>query len=193
MSDFAQRQKDLRDSGIRALQELKKAGDIQAYGMGINTDDALEDVASAGRARFLPRRDALHAPRPARASIRGMAALERRGASVIIGAPFASGILVTGSSGGAHYGYAKASARNAGQGPRHRGRLQGAQRLAPRGGAAVRPRAPDRCLGDSWRRARQRSHARTSLRIQSPIPAAFWSDLKSQGLIAADAPVPEGR
>ena len=29
--------------------------------------------------------------------------------------------------------------------------------------------------------------------LEAPIPAAFWADLKSQGLIVADAPVPEGR
>jgi D-threo-aldose 1-dehydrogenase len=29
--------------------------------------------------------------------------------------------------------------------------------------------------------------------MQSPIPAALWADLKSEGLMAANAPVPEGR
>ena len=43
---FEARQKDLRDSGIKALEELKKTCDIKAYGMGINTDAALEEVAS---------------------------------------------------------------------------------------------------------------------------------------------------
>src|SRR5262245_66469738 len=43
---------------------------------------------------------------------RGMAACAKRGVSVIIGAPFASGILVTGSSAGAHYNYGKASPRS---------------------------------------------------------------------------------
>jgi len=38
-----------------------------------------------------------------------MAALQKRGVSVIIGAPFASSILVTGSGDGAHYAYGKAS------------------------------------------------------------------------------------
>src|SRR5262249_30712659 len=105
---FEARQKDLRDSGIKALEELKKTGDIKAYGMGINTDAALEEVASQVPLDFclvampytLLDQRSLH---------RGMAACAKRGVSVIIGAPFASGILVTGSSAGAHHNYGKAS------------------------------------------------------------------------------------
>ena len=31
---------------MKALAELKKSGDIQAYGMGINTNQALEEIAT---------------------------------------------------------------------------------------------------------------------------------------------------
>jgi D-threo-aldose 1-dehydrogenase len=76
--------------------------------MGINTDAALEEVASQVPLDFclvampytLLDQRSLH---------RGMAACAKRGVSVIIGAPFASGILMTGSSAGAHYNYGKAS------------------------------------------------------------------------------------
>src|SRR4051794_8298093 len=38
-------EKALVDSGMKALQELKASGDIQAFGMGINTDEALVRTA----------------------------------------------------------------------------------------------------------------------------------------------------
>ena len=52
-------------SGMKALQELKTSGDIKAYGMGINTDGALETVAPQVDLDFVPRRHALHAARSA--------------------------------------------------------------------------------------------------------------------------------
>jgi len=38
-------EKQLVESGIKALEELKKSGDILAWGMGINDDGALENTA----------------------------------------------------------------------------------------------------------------------------------------------------
>ncbi len=188
---FAQRQKDLRDSGIRALQELKKSGDIQAYGMGINTDAALEEVASQVELDFclvampytLLDQRSLH---------RGMAALEKRGASVIIGAPFASGILVTGSSGGAHYGYAKAPADV-------QAKVRGIEAVCKAHNVSLPAAALQFVLAHPIVTSVIPGAARASevtqnlASIQSQIPAAFWSDLKAQGLIDPDSPVPEGR
>jgi D-threo-aldose 1-dehydrogenase len=188
---FAQRQKDLRDSGIRALQELKKSGDIQAYGMGINTDAALEDVASQVELDFclvampytLLDQRSLH---------RGMAALEKRGASVIIGAPFASGILVTGSSGGAHYGYAKAPAEV-------QAKVRGIEAVCKAHNVSLPAAALQFVLAHPIvvsvipGAARASEVTQNLASIRAPIPAAFWSDLKSQGLIDPDSPVPEGR
>ena len=188
---FAQRQKDLRDSGIRALQELKKSGDIRAYGMGINTDAALEDVASQVELDFclvampytLLDQRSLH---------RGMAALEKRGVSVIIGAPFASGILVTGSSGGAHYGYAKAPADV-------QAKVRGIEAVCKAHNVSLPAAALQFVLAHPIvvsvipGAARASEVTQNMASLQAPIPAAFWSDLKSRGLIVADAPVPGGR
>ena len=84
------------------------AGDIQAFGVGINTNEALEQVAPLFDLDFclvampytLLDHVSLH---------RGMADLQRRGISAIIVAPFGSGILVTGSAGSKHYTYHAAS------------------------------------------------------------------------------------
>ena len=94
-------------SGMQALEELKASGDIAAFGMGINTGTALDETASLVDLDFvlvampytLLDQATLHT---------GMAACIERGVSVIIGAPFASGILVTGSGSDAKYGYAAA-------------------------------------------------------------------------------------
>jgi D-threo-aldose 1-dehydrogenase len=188
---FAQRQKDLRDSGIKALQELKKSGDIQAYGMGINTDEALEEVASQVELDFclvampytLLDQKSLH---------RGMAALQKRGASVIIGAPLASGILATGSSGPAHYGYGKAP-------PEVQAKVRGIEAVCKAHNVALPAAALQFVLAHPIVVSAIPGAARPSEvianvgHVNAPIPAAFWSDLKAQKLIDPDSPVPAGK
>jgi D-threo-aldose 1-dehydrogenase len=187
---FEARQKDLRDSGIKALQELKKTGDIQAFGMGINTDAALEEVASQVDLDFclvampytLLDQRSLH---------RGMAALQKRGASVIIGAPFASGILVTGSAGPAHYAYGKAP-------PDVQARVRGIEAACREHDVSLPAAALQFVLAHPIvvsvipGAARPSEVVQNVASLQAPIPAAFWAELKSKGLIDPDSPVPEG-
>ena len=126
---------------MKALEELKRSGDIEAYGMGINTGEALTGIASEVDLDFalvampytLLDQASLH---------HRHGGLLKRGVSVIIGAPFASGILVTGSGGPAHYGYAKAHAGDPGEGARHRGGVPRPRRRPAGGRAAVRARPP---------------------------------------------------
>lgn len=188
---FAQRQKDLRDSGIRALQELKKSGDIKAYGMGINTDAALEDVASQVELDFclvampytLLDQRSLH---------RGMAALEKRGVSAIIGAPFASGILVTGSSGPAHYGYAKAPEDI-------QAKVRGIEAVCRAHKVALPAAALQFVLAHPIvvsvipGAARASEVVENFAAVSATIPAGFWADLKAQALIDPASPVPGDR
>jgi D-threo-aldose 1-dehydrogenase len=101
---FAGHAKDLVESGIKALEELKRAGDIKAIGMGINLASSLDNVATLVDLDFvlvampytLIDQAVLHT---------GLAQCVKRGISVIVGAPFASGILVTGAGPGARYFY----------------------------------------------------------------------------------------
>jgi len=187
---FTQRQKDLRDSGIRALKELKASGDIKAYGMGINTDAALEEVASQVELDFclvampytLLDQKSLH---------RGMAALAKRGVSAIIGAPFASGILVTGSAGPAHYGYAKAPAEVQ-QKVRGIEAVCAAHRVALPAAALQFVLAHPIVVSAIPGAARGSEVTENLAALAAPIPAAFWADLKAQKLIDPDAPTPGG-
>ncbi len=179
---------DLIGGGIRALQELKKSGDIQAYGMGINTNQALEEVATKVDLDFclvaMPYTMLDHASLD-----RGMKTCVDRGVSVIIGAPYASGILVTGSGSGAMYAYGKAS-------PEVQAKVKGMEAVC----AAHKVKLPVAALqfvlahpavASVIPGAAKPSEVQQNVAALSvEIPAAFWADLKAQGLIAPNAPVP---
>lgn len=181
-------ERDLKETGIRALEELKKSGDIQAFGMGINVNAALEGIATEVPLDFclvampytLLDQQSLH---------RGMQTCLDRGVSVIIGAPFASGILVTGSGAGAKYAYGAAS-------PEMQAKVQGIEAVCRAHGVRLPVAALQFVLAHpavasvipGAARASEVEDNVASLGVS--IPAGFWSDLKSEGLIDKDAPVP---
>ncbi len=181
-------ERQLKDSGIKALEELKKSGDIQAFGMGINVNEALEGIATEVPLDFclvampytLLNQESLN---------RGMKTCLDRGVSVIIGAPFASGILVTGSAGPAHYAYGKAP-------PEIQAKVIGIEAVCRAHGVALPTAALQFVLAHPAvvsaipGAARPSEVQQNAASLSVAIPAAFWSDLKSEGLIAADAPVP---
>ena len=180
--------RQLVDSGINALVELKKAGDIKAFGMGVNNNLAFETVAQQVDLDFclvampytLLDQASLH---------RGMDMLQKRGVSVIIGAPFASGILVTGSAGALHYAYGRAS-------PEIQAKVRGIEAVCAAHGVAL----PDAALQFVLAHpivtsvipgAASPEQVRKNIgSVNAIIPAAFWADLKIQGLIDATSPVP---
>ncbi len=183
-------EKQLADSGMKALAELKSAGDIKAFGMGINIAESLATTAARVDLDFalvampytLLEQSSLHS---------GMAACVKRGVSVVIGAPFASGILVTGSHSRATYGYFAAS-------PEIQAKVRGIEAVCAAHGVALPAAALQFVLAHpavvsvipGAMRASEVTQNLASL--HSTIPAGFWADLKSQKLIDADAPVPAG-
>jgi D-threo-aldose 1-dehydrogenase len=158
--------------------------------MGINNDEALNAVAPLVPLDFclvampytLLDQATLHT---------GMAALEKRGASAIIGAPFASGILVTGSSGPAHYAYGKAS-------PEVQAKVRGIEAVCRAHSVKLPAAALQFVLAHPIVASVIPGAAKPSevtenvASIGTPIPAGFWSDLKAQKLIDPDSPVPAG-
>lgn len=178
----------LADSGMKALQELKASGDIQAYGMGINTKESLAETATRVDLDFaivampytLLDQASLHT---------GMAACVAREVSVIIGAPFSSGILVTGSRSGATYGYAAAPEEVQAK-VRALEAVCDAHGVALASAAMQFPLAHPAVAAIIPGAARPEEIAANLESFARPIPAAFWSDLKAQGLIDADSPVP---
>ena len=102
------RMRDMATSGIRALEELKRAGDIRAIGMGLNRTELIEVIPQMVELDFL-----IVAMPYTLLDQSGLASLDRfaaAGIAVVIGAPFASGILVTGPGPEARYRYATADA-----------------------------------------------------------------------------------
>ena len=117
--------------------------------------------------------------------------LQKRGASAIIGAPFASGILVTGSKGPAHYAYGKAS-------PEIQDKVRRIEALCAAHAVALPAAALQFVLAHPVTAsvipgAAGPAEIRQNIAsLTSTIPAAFWSDLKSLGLIEPDSPIPAG-
>lgn len=101
-------QRQLLDSGMKALDELKSSGAISAYGLGVNEVEVCLDVIArhpidcillAGRYSLLDR-----------SAERGLLELCRKQQiSLVIGGVFNSGILATGPVPGANFDYGPAS------------------------------------------------------------------------------------
>ena len=107
----------------------------------------------------------------------------------VIGAPFASGILATGTVPGARYRYADATPeilakveRIEAVCARHNVPLPAAALQFPLGHPAVAAVIPGELLPEHV--------ARNVGAFRHAIPAAFWAELKYEGLLRMDAPVP---
>jgi len=174
--------------GLKALQELKASGDIKAIGVGNNVPGNLDEMLGAIDVDF-----AIVAM-PYTLLDQGvldtsMQLCLERGISVIIGAPFASGILVTGSGAGAMYAYGKAS-------PEVQAKVRGIEAVCRAHDvsmpvAALQFPLAHPAVVSVIPGAAKPSEVRANVAaLDAEIPAAFWSDLKAQGLLAANAPVP---
>ena len=179
---------DLAGSGIRALDELKKSGQIRAIGMGLNAASSLDTYATRVPLDFcivampytLLDQSALQ---------HGMKRCEAESISIIIGAPYASGILATGPIEGARYGYGIADASMLEKTRRivdicrdHGVSLQAAALQFPLAHPAVVAVIPG---GVSPREVRANVGY-----FEEEVPAAFWHELKAMELLDADAPLP---
>lgn len=180
--------KDLSETGMKALGELKAAGDIAAFGMGINMKEQLADLAQKVDLDFalvampytLIDQDSLHT---------GMQACIERNVSVIIGAPFASGILATGSAGAAHYNYGAADADVINK-VRRIEAVCSAHNVSLLAAALQFPLAHPATVAIIPGAAKPAELTANVASLDVEIPSQYWDDLKSEGLIVSDAPVP---
>ncbi len=180
--------RDLASSGWRALDELRAAGQIGAIGAGIN------DLGLMPRFLDIADIDAFLVAMPY--TLLDQAVLDTefpacsaRGVGFVIGSPFASGILAKGPVPGARYAYAEASqaikdktGRIAAVCDRHGVPLAAAALQFPLGHPDVASVIP----GASSPSQQQRNVEM----FRHPIPADLWADLKHEGVLRADAPVP---
>jgi D-threo-aldose 1-dehydrogenase len=172
--------------GYRALDELRRAGDLGAVGLGVNEWEvcleamergAFDCFLLAGRYTLLEQG----------ALARFLPACEARGISVIVGGPYNSGILASDPGPGSRYDYAPAApeildrARSIAAICRSHGvPLQAAALQLPLLHPAVASVIPG---------ARSKAEVEANAAfVRHPVPQALWGDLKSAGLLAPDVP-----
>lgn len=127
-------------SGLRALEELKRAGVVAAYGLGVNEVDVcltvmreapIDAILLAGRYTLLDR-----------AAERELLPLCREsGTSLVVGGVFNSGILATGAREGANFDYGPA-------GPQVLEAVRGLERIAETEGVSLANAALQFPLGE---------------------------------------------
>jgi D-threo-aldose 1-dehydrogenase len=186
--NHAARMKDLTTTGIKALEELKRTGHIKAVGMGLNRAESLGTIDTLVDLDFLIvampytllSQSVLHT---------GMKRCIEKGISVIIGAPFASGILATGPSPTARYGYGIAPEDIQEKARRirevctaHGVSLQAAALQFPLSHPAVVSVIPGG--------ARPEEVTQNIASMETSIPRALWDELKTKKLIDPETPTP---
>jgi D-threo-aldose 1-dehydrogenase len=182
---FEDRLREL-EGGARALTELRASGAVAAVGLGINTIGAIPrvldvvelDYAIVALAYTLLDQPALDEELPL--------CLERD-VSVIVGAPFASGILAAADDGPYRYEAAPEAVRDKVRRmravcERHGVPLAAAALQFPLGHPAVAAVIPGAISAEQVRE--------NAAHFASDVPAAVWEELKAEGLLRADAPVP---
>lgn len=175
-------------SGWRALEELKAGGAIGGIGAGINQPGTMRTFLDAVDVDFflvalcytLLDQTILETE---------MAPAEARGAGFVIGGVFNSGILATGARPGARYNYAPA-------GPEVMARVARIETVCRDHGVSLLSAALQFPLGHPAVASvipGALSPAEVEANVaafQTPIPDAFWDDLRGAGLLPASVPVP---
>lgn len=178
-----------RKGAFKALDRLRDEGVIKAWGLGVNRVEPIELLLAlennrpdgfllAGRYTLLDHESALQ---------RVMPRVAERGLGIVVGGPYSSGALV----GGPNFEYAPATpaildkvARIKRIADAHRVSMKAAGlqfALAHPGVAAVIPGA-----------SRPGRIAEDRAAFAENVPAAFWQELRSSGVVHAGAPLPGG-
>ncbi len=180
--------KTAMDGCYKALARLRDEGVVKAIGVGVNEWEVCHEALKqrdfdcfllAGRYTLLEQ-EALDQFLPL---------CQARGAAVVVGGGFNSGILATGAKPGAKYNYAPAPAHVMEKVAKIEAVC--AEYAVPLPAAALQfvvahPAVPSFCAGTRTVEQLQQNLAWFS----HPIPAEFWAALKARGLLREDAPVP---
>lgn len=174
--------------GYRALDELRRSGEIAAIGAGVNEWQVCEKLLRladfdgfllAGRYTLLEQ-EALESFLPL---------CEARDVGIILGGPYNSGILATGAVPGAKYNYAEAP-------PEILDRVRRIEAVCAAHDTPLIAAALQFVLGHPCVKtvvpgavSAAEVEANADL-LERPIPPGLWSDLRAEGLIRADAPLP---
>lgn len=180
--------KTAMDGCYKALARLRDEGVVKAIGVGVNEWEVCHEALTqrdfdcfllAGRYTLLEQ-EALDQFLPL---------CQARGAAVVVGGGFNSGILATGAKPGAKYNYSPAPAHVMEKVAKIEAVC--AEYAVPLPAAALQfvvahPAVPSFCAGTRTVEQLKQNLAWFS----HPIPAEFWAALKARGLLREDAPVP---
>ncbi len=181
-----ERYREAMSGAYHALDELRRAGAIKALGVGVNDWAILERFARdgdfdcfmlAGRYTLLDHT----------ALATFLPDCERRSISVLMAAPFNSGILATGARPGATFFYVEAE-------PAIKERVSRMEAVCGRHGvtlaaAALQFPLHHPAIASVVTGMRSEAEAVANLEhCRAAIPVDFWAEMKREGLVAADAP-----
>lgn len=176
-----------RTGAFRALTRLREEGVIKAWGLGVNRVEPCElllDLSEpkpdgfllAGRYSLLDHERALQRLMPAAAA---------QNVEIVAGGPYSSGVL----AGGANFEYQKAS-------PEILAKVERIRAIAARHNVSVKAAALQFVLANPVVAAvipgasKPARIAEDHAAVKEVIPADFWRELREQGLVAANAPLP---
>jgi len=174
------------NGAAKALTRLREEGVISAWGLGVNRVEPCEMALQqadpdgfliAGRSTLLDHADALRTLMPASTA---------RGLGIVVGGPYNSGIL----AGGTHYEYQQAT-------PDILARVDALRAVCAEFNVDIRAVALQFSLAHPAVAAvipgaSQPSRIAENLAlVDADIPAAFWQALRTRGLVAVDAPLPQ--
>ena len=184
-----QRINELMSGGYKAMDELRRSGDVRAIGGAVDEWDVCETLAErgefdcfllAGRYTLLEQ-GALESFLPE---------CEKNGTSIILGGPYNSGILATGAVPGARYEYEEAPQPIM-------ERVRQIEQICSKHGIAIAEAALQFVLAHPAivsviPGASNIGELEANVRAESvQIPPAIWAELVSAELIRSDSPTPQ--
>ena len=178
--------RDLAEGGYRAMDELRRGGQVRAIGLGVNENAVCMDALQIGNwdVFLLAGRYTLLEQTPLDTLF---PACRAAGTTIICGGPFNSGILV----GREMWNYAKAPADVV-----DKARALGAVAedfSVPLAAAALQFPLFNDIVSSVIPGPRDKGELEQILDwFQQPIPSAFWTALKEKGLLDKSAPTPAG-
>lgn len=176
-----------RKGAFRALTRLRDEGVIKAWGLGVNRVEPCElalDLAEmkpdgfllAGRYTLLDHERALQRLMPAAAA---------QNVEIVVGGPYSSGVL----AGGPNFEYQAAS-------PQIIAKVERIKAIAARFKVSVKAAALQFSLANPAVAAvipgasRPQRIAEDHAAVNEVIPAGFWIEMREEGLVAQNAPLP---
>lgn len=174
--------------GYRALDELKRSGEVKAIGAGINERGMISRFLAAAdldvflvASRYTLLEHDIYFDEIAEAG--------RRGASIVVGGAFNSGILATGIVEGAKYEYGDAPAQIV-ERVRRLSAVAEAHDVALAAAALQFPLAAREVCSVVFGAVKPEEIRANIAHFTATIPAGFWSDLRGEGLVPEGIPLP---